>query len=1055
MDNSHVGNNVQGEESDFEFMLTEEVKEDKATELERLKFRKSYFEYCIMKPELNIVAKLLLEKGYSISKAFKDAFKAGNYQQLFQLLKSMDAQSVKDAVKIKDELGRNIFHALSKAPENTAFVDICNTLMNDYNLDPNETDDEGTTPIMLAAKEGKLDLVKALECVGCSIKDTNNKQENCIHLLMKGTRIKKYNRSLLKYLISKGVDFNSTYEEPEYASPKDEVAYKCTPLIHLIRTEHLEVWDKGDLLDDIFEQRSLRIDPNQTDSDGKDIFMHLAILNDYELCKYIIKCVSSNYAKTSDIKENGLANGHLENGFAKSNLRAVKAQTIQDQVHKERKPVQEEEEETIVTSKFELFQQDLKDKKELEKQIVQTNGNHIESPVVDQPAAEYKYGINLCRVDELGRSVVHYILTPVSYGSFENDNFLEFMLKFGFKGDIVDKEGLKPVDYALRQSTGTMLEVFKDFKLAPADLEIDANICSYRKIEDWENVNYMKDAQDFLDLVKMNVDKEKLVPCDPAGKFNDDCIVYEDPEKGYYDCHLTRVDIGREERDDYLFYKLQIVYDKGRDLWMLFTRWGRIGEEGAFQKTPYSKEECIQQFETIFFNKTKNEWKDRANFKKHWWKYQLINVNYSNMCHKDYLVPFDLTNAKPSNLHPSVQEIMREMTQVAMYVKGLQNSGIDAEQMPFSDINRSDLLKARESLTKLREILEELEPMEAQLNRFNKDGKDKIVALREKMWYHSSRFYELIPHEQYKNEIVPPINKMSVLKEKAEMIDNLINFEMASKILLGAHKAQKLGVQNDGAQRLNSKATEDMNPLDYCVKAMGVEINALDKASSEFNILKEYCVRTWPENKHAAKKIRNIFKIQRKGEGEAYEQFDDLSNKFLLFHGSRISNFMGIMSQGLRVAPPEAPKTGYMFGKGVYFADMFQKSINYCNDFNASPDGSKYVLLCEVAVGKSYKLTHAQYMDEPPEGCDSTQGLGRSGPCYAKCFTFPEGYKIPKGKYLDYEYDDNTQRNVYLRHNEFIIYKSNNKNQNKVNHKALPSDSNPGQIKMRDLIQVK
>ena len=26
--------------------------------------------------------------------------------------------------------------------------------------------------------------------------------------------------------------------------------------------------------------------------------------------------------------------------------------------------------------------------------------------------------------------------------------------------------------------------------------------------------------------------------------------------------------------------------------------------------------------------------------------------------------------------------------------------------------------------------------------------------------------------------------------------------------------------------------------------------------------------------------------------------------------------------QGLRIAPPEAPVTGYMFDKGVYFADM-------------------------------------------------------------------------------------------------------------------------------------
>lgn len=30
----------------------------------------------------------------------------------------------------------------------------------------------------------------------------------------------------------------------------------------------------------------------------------------------------------------------------------------------------------------------------------------------------------------------------------------------------------------------------------------------------------------------------------------------------------------------------------------------------------------------------------------------------------------------------------------------------------------------------------------------------------------------------------------------------------------------------------------------------------------------------------------------------------------------------GILKQGLRIAPPEAPVTGYMFGKGVYFADV-------------------------------------------------------------------------------------------------------------------------------------
>ena len=59
----------------------------------------------------------------------------------------------------------------------------------------------------------------------------------------------------------------------------------------------------------------------------------------------------------------------------------------------------------------------------------------------------------------------------------------------------------------------------------------------------------------------------------------------------------------------------------------------------------------------------------------------------------------------------------------------------------------------------------------------------------------------------------------------------------------------------------------------------------------------------------------------------------------LLFHGSRISNYAGILGQGLRIAPPEAPVTGYMFGKGVYFADMSSKSANYCKPDHSHPKG--------------------------------------------------------------------------------------------------------------------
>ncbi len=109
------------------------------------------------------------------------------------------------------------------------------------------------------------------------------------------------------------------------------------------------------------------------------------------------------------------------------------------------------------------------------------------------------------------------------------------------------------------------------------------------------------------------------------------------------------------------------------------------------------------------------------------------------------------------------------------------------------------------------------------------------------------------------------------------------------------------------------------------------------------------------------------------GEAELFSTFAD-QRRMLLWHGSRVSNFCGIISQGLRIAPPEAPVTGsaslsniskqtyvrsfaillsndgrYMFGKGVYFADLVSKSANYCNTSKASPIG--LMLLCDVAVG--------------------------------------------------------------------------------------------------------
>ena len=102
-------------------------------------------------------------------------------------------------------------------------------------------------------------------------------------------------------------------------------------------------------------------------------------------------------------------------------------------------------------------------------------------------------------------------------------------------------------------------------------------------------------------------------------------------------------------------------------------------------------------------------------------------------------------------------------------------------------------------------------------------------------------------------------------------------------------------------------------------------------------------------------KIVDCFKIKREGEEKIFNP-DKLGNKKLLWHGSRFSSFVGILSQGLRIEPPEAPSTGYLFGKGVYFSDNIQKIwSNSCHYLSMNVG---IFILASVALGNTRELSN-------------------------------------------------------------------------------------------------
>src|SRR5437763_14566521 len=133
-------------------------------------------------------------------------------------------------------------------------------------------------------------------------------------------------------------------------------------------------------------------------------------------------------------------------------------------------------------------------------------------------------------------------------------------------------------------------------------------------------------------------------------------------------------------------------------------------------------------------------------------------------------------------------------------------------------------------------------------------------------------------------------------------------------------------------------------------------------------------------------KVQYIYRIVRNCEFERFNksEFANLGNsdRRLLWHGSLCTNFGGILSQGLRIAPPEAPVSGYMFGKGIYLADISSKSANYCCPGLSGNQG--LILLCEAELGKPMlELTDADYGagdKAKAAGRFSTWGKGQTGP---------------------------------------------------------------------------
>jgi poly [ADP-ribose] polymerase len=448
-----------------------------------------------------------------------------------------------------------------------------------------------------------------------------------------------------------------------------------------------------------------------------------------------------------------------------------------------------------------------------------------------------------------------------------------------------------------------------------------------------------------------------------------------------YACTLNQTDIRANSNKFYIMQLLEL-----KNGYCHYVRYGRIGEAGKTVYKEYSSlEDSIFAFEKQFKTKTSNDWNKKNNFIHKKGKYFLSEISYEDI--KDTKI--DDKQIIQSTLDTRVQSLIELISDSTMIKNALIELDIDPKKMPLGKISSKQIDDANAILNNIFNFLKS----DKQLINLN----DTIADL-------TSDFYTLIPYSCGFKKL-PMIDSSDKVSKYIEMLDDLRNLVTSAKIL-------------------DNNETGKINQLDSVYNSLNTDIVPLDKSSEMYEQLVKYVHNTHAStHSNYTVNIVDIFELGRSEERSIYEEYTkNIGNKYLLFHGSRLANIVGITKLGLLLNPeqvnPNIKITGKMFGYGVYLANSFSKSFNYCFTSKGSPVGC--IFLCEAALGKQAKRSHSDYyvskQSLQQEYKDSIWGQGKTGPDMVNTFTTPDGVKVPNGKLKG------TGINGGLRYDELIVY---------------------------------
>lgn len=131
-------------------------------------------------------------------------------------------------------------------------------------------------------------------------------------------------------------------------------------------------------------------------------------------------------------------------------------------------------------------------------------------------------------------------------------------------------------------------------------------------------------------------------------------------------------------------------------------------------------------------------------------------------------------------------------------------------------------------------------------------------------------------------------------------------------------------------------------------------------------------------------KLKNVYELEIHKMKEDFEKYGKpIGNVMELFHGSRMSNILSVLSVGMKMPSKSSSNvTGRMFSgypgkEGLYFSDQSSKSLQYSfGTWAGQRNNNCFMFIVDVAMGKHYVPKGSHDGPFPHSGYDSTFAKG-------------------------------------------------------------------------------